>query len=724
MKRALTLTALLALALASPVLAQDSGQVTVVAEDEHGWPRTFDEGGLKFTLYQPQLEKWDGTRLLGRSAVSVESAASPQPVYGVVWIVARTEIDKEERVVHLDRFALPRASFPTATDKTDEWLALLRKHVPENASRIDLDRLETSLAVAKTDKLQAATLPIKNDPPKIFFSTRPALLVLVDGEPVLRKAAGQPDLQRVINSRSLILKDERASRFYIAVGNGWLAGETIEGPWTVASAAPDGAEELKKAAVAANEVDIHDGEDIQKLVADGQPPEVHVSTGPAELIETNGAPDLTPVANTNLLWFKNTDADVFIDTATNQHYVLVSGRWFRAPSKDGPWTFVTGSELPADFAKIPNTSPAGEVLASVPNTPQAKEALIANEIPQTATVKRTEAHLDVQYDGAPQLQPVEGTPLQYAINSRTPVILDPNGNYYACENGVWFVAPAATGPWAVADSVPSDIYSIPVSSPINYVTYVRVYDATPDYVYVGYTPGYFGCYVWDGCVVWGCGWWWRPWIGSYWYGHPWTYGWGCGLRWGWHGWGVGFGYGVRLGCRPWWGPFHYAHPAFYPHSAGGGFHVNFNNANVYHAWRGAVIRPSVVASGTRSGRTLGPTSTGRTLTPSTVARPGTTPRANNVYASPEGHVYRRNEQGTWEQHQGGSWQRPAQQQFQRTRQFEAEHQARQTGAQRAQTVRTWHPQSNVSPGLRGGTVRSSFGGGGHSSGGGGGGHHR
>ncbi|HZU95066.1 MAG TPA: hypothetical protein VFF73_00045, partial [Planctomycetota bacterium] len=74
MKRAFTLTALLALAVATPAVAQDSGQVTVVAEDEHGWPRTFDEGGLKFTLYQPQLEKWDGTRLLGRSAVSVESA--------------------------------------------------------------------------------------------------------------------------------------------------------------------------------------------------------------------------------------------------------------------------------------------------------------------------------------------------------------------------------------------------------------------------------------------------------------------------------------------------------------------------------------------------------------------------------------------------------------------------------------------------------------------------
>ena len=35
----------------------------------------------------------------------------------------------------------------------------------------------------------------------------------------------------------------------------------------------------------------------------------------------------------------------------------MAGRWFRAKSLDGPWTFAT-ADLPADFAKIPASSPA------------------------------------------------------------------------------------------------------------------------------------------------------------------------------------------------------------------------------------------------------------------------------------------------------------------------------------------------------------------------------
>ncbi len=51
--------------------------------------------------------------------------------------------------------------------------------------------------------------------------------------------------------------------------------------------------------------------------------------------------------------------------------------------------------MPPDFAKIPVDSPKATVLASVPGTPQAQEGLIANSIPQTATITRSEAKLTV-----------------------------------------------------------------------------------------------------------------------------------------------------------------------------------------------------------------------------------------------------------------------------------------------------------------------------------------
>jgi hypothetical protein len=78
--------------------------------------------------------------------------------------------------------------------------------------------------------------------------------------------------------------------------------------------------------------------------------------------------------------------------------------------------------------------------------------------------------------------------------------------WYALRAGVWFTSTSATGPWFVARAVPAVIYTIPPSSPIHYVTYVQIYGATPETVYVGYTPGYLGTVVEpDGVVVYGTG---------------------------------------------------------------------------------------------------------------------------------------------------------------------------------------------------------------------------
>ena len=78
---------------------------------------------------------------------------------------------------------------------------------------------------------------------------------------------------------------------------------------------------------------------------------------------------------------------------------------------------MTANDLPPDFAKIPLDSPKATVLASVPGTPESKEALIANSIPQTATITRSEAKLTVQYDGEATFVPIQGTSMTYAKNT-------------------------------------------------------------------------------------------------------------------------------------------------------------------------------------------------------------------------------------------------------------------------------------------------------------------
>src|SRR5207247_3557425 len=108
-----------------------------------------------------------------------------------------------------------------------------------------------------------------------------------------------------------------------------------------------------------------------------------------------------------------------------------------------------------------------------------------------------------------------------------PVIQVTPSSYYALQNGVWFVGPGATGPWAAATTVPAVIYTIPASSPLHYVTYAYVYGATPDVVYTGYTPGYLGTVVAPGpIVVSGTGYVYPGSAGTFWY--PWRGRWGRG----------------------------------------------------------------------------------------------------------------------------------------------------------------------------------------------------
>ena len=98
-----------------------------------------------------------------------------------------------------------------------------------------------------------------------------------------------------------------------------------------------------------------------------QIPMVYVVFGPAELIEVNGDPKYT----TGLEYVINTNGNIF--RLDGQYYILISGRWFKGPSFDGPWTFEDGKTLPSDFAKIPTDNPKASMLASVRARPRPKK---------------------------------------------------------------------------------------------------------------------------------------------------------------------------------------------------------------------------------------------------------------------------------------------------------------------------------------------------------------
>lgn len=537
------------------------------------WPRNFDAASEHVELYQPEIEKWEGNRMSGRAAVAV-GAKDGTPTYGVVHFSAVADIDKPSALVQLTQVTIESVEVPTRPEAADRVRNALLARLPAGGLTVPLDELQASYAVSR--QLASATkVPVKNDAPQIIFATTPTLLVHVDGDPAWRNVPGT-SYERALNSRAMLLR-EPGGELYLQAAGYWFRSESAGGAWEVMSTVPKDLQSAATKAATASKPDA-------MLPSDGKrparAPAIQLATRPTELVVTSGAPQMTPVGGGGLLTMSNADHAVFVDPASNNYYVLVSGRWFRAPMLTGPWQYVPGGELPADFAKISPNDAKANVLVSVPGTPQAKEAVIAATIPQTANVSRAKASLTVAYDGAPRFVPITGTSLSYAVNTGTPVIEVDSSHYYAVANGVWFTAPAPTGAWRVATEVPSAIYTIPPSSPVYYVTYVRIYSVTPDTVVVGYTPGYMGVVVSaDGTVVYGTGYVYPAYVGAVYYGYPVTYGYGAGFGIGLaEGFAFGFAAGAFWGAAsPYWGPYWWGGPYNWNY-------VNVNQANFYGRW--------------------------------------------------------------------------------------------------------------------------------------------
>ncbi|MGF6272572.1 hypothetical protein ABIB38_000928 [Massilia sp. UYP11] len=553
-----------------PTAPQDDPQgrqEDVASPQAAPWPRQVRAGATTLTMYQPQLDAWDGARLQARAAVGASAGAPPQTRYGVMTLEADTLVDKGTRSVTLVRARIVGSEFPSASAaEKSAWEAAIRAELEGRSRTIELDRLEAAMEALGAGRASAQQA-LRNTPPRFVFSTVPALLVSIDGAPVYRRLAGLP-FERVINTRPLLLRDARGVH-YLKIFDGWMSAPSLDGPWRVLAAPGADLERAWRQVSDAHLADPLTGQagpdDPAPRLADGAPA-LYFATVPTELVVTDGAPRYVPIEGTRLLYVENTTGNLFKSTLDNRSYVLASGRWFGAADESGPWEYVAPSALPPDFAAIPDDSAKENVKASVAGTAQAREAAIAAAIPQTATVQIAQTTLPTPvFDGAPQFRPIDGTSLRYIVNTATTIIEAAPASYYAVQDGVWFTASAPAGPYRVATSVPAEIYAIPPESPLYFVTAVRIYGVDDGGVTVGYTPAYQGTLVdpGSGVVVYGTGYAYQPWMGSAWYGAPVTYGYGASVAYTpWTGWAVAFGlgwaWGAAVSSSGWgWGPYPY-----------------------------------------------------------------------------------------------------------------------------------------------------------------------
>ncbi len=554
--------------------ADENTSATETSEQAYEWPYTFKSAnGTTFSIYQPQYSDWDGFRLNASSAVSVQPDNSETQTFGMVSLAIQTTTDAKTNRVQFNTIHIKSSSFPAA-ENSGEWVGQLKSELPKALSGVDLTELKNALdisdAASKTDLAS-----LNNDPPKIIVSTRPAALIPIQGDPQWRAIDGT-SLQRAINTQALLLRD--GNRYLLHIWDGYVQANRLEGPWTVASSLPENIAQIEEQLSDAKQVDLLreddavNDEEAPSLKTDFIP-DFYLSTTPTELVVLDGEPQWATVPDTSILYVINTESSIFKEIETQNTYILISGRWFKARTLYSPWTYVPADKLPHEFSKIPDNGPLENVKASISGTKQAQEAVINNNIPQVSKIDRSSTKMEntpVYENGQPELQKIQNTNLLYAINASVPVFTTDNNVWYACDNAIWFTANSPYGPWVVATVIPSSIYSIPVNSPVHYVSYVRIYRYDPYYCWIGYTPGYYGTIVSpEGVVIYGSGYSYTPYIGSTVYvAYPVSYGYSTNLCWApRRGWYFGFSIGFVSSRGYWrcppppppcWGPYrHY-----------------------------------------------------------------------------------------------------------------------------------------------------------------------
>ena len=660
--------------------AQTAAQtVPTDADVDGGWPRNYvTPSEASVVLYQPQVASWDKqTELILYAAVAYTPKGATQRTLGTIKAASNTQVSVTERLVNYSSLRITDANFPNlerskVLEITNEIGATVKDGV------IALDRVIT--AMDHSQIIPRNVEGLKADPPQIFFSKKPAVLVNLDGDPIWSPIMGT-DLQYAVNTNWDLFQHGPTKMFYLRNEETWLQSSTLDKGWVPATLP----ESFKKLPKDDNWAEVSAVVPGKKLSAKDAP-QVFLTMTPAEMILLKGDPDYEEVKGTKLQWVSNTESDVFRMGKTGRLYYCVAGRWFSAADFTGPWTFAS-LELPEDFKRISLEHERSRVLASVPGTIQAAEAVLVAQVPETARVKKTLTAPAVSYNGEPKFEPIAKTTVSQAVNTDKQII-KVGDLYYMCFQAVWFMSKNPNGPWEVTGEVPKEIYTIPPESSAHNVTYVTVVeeDDDDDEIVFAATAAYMGVMIGWGCAVWGTGWYYPPYYypGFYpiyypryptygygaWY-NPWTGAYGRGMV----AYGPYGGAGIGARYNPVTGTYARGAAAYGPYGARaagsaynprtGTYASTRQGSNIYGSWgQTAVTRGDQWATTSRVTNNV----TGNTTRVTQGSQGGTVisnrgpdgggfvgqSGAGDVYAGRDGNVYRNTDNG-WQKYDNGGW---------------------------------------------------------------------
>ncbi|WP_431209505.1 hypothetical protein ACQ86N_25465 [Puia sp. P3] len=255
------------------------------------WPREIaGADGAVIRVYHPQPDSLAGNVLKLRAAFSVVRRGETEPRYGSFVALNGVETDRNERTLSL-------LSSNVLSLRFSEWmaadsLATLKETIecglPGIGYDISLDRL-----IAFMDRpaggmgkavVKAGQVRLENTPPRIIFSQRPSMLVMIDGVPRLRlnKDWGI----RVVANSPYAIAESTDGWYYLYGRHRWYVAPMPAGPYLHSGYYPRDLMWMK--------ADIDDLNGENEVFADTMREEnagirdIVVSTTAAELIQTQG----------------------------------------------------------------------------------------------------------------------------------------------------------------------------------------------------------------------------------------------------------------------------------------------------------------------------------------------------------------------------------------------------------------------------------------------------
>ena len=168
---------------------------------------------------------------------------------------------------------------------------------------VPLDTLLLSLRQAGE---APGAVPLQHAPPQIFYSQRPASLLVFDGAPVLAPVAGST-LTVAVNANWDVFFDQGSKTWYWLNNGAWLRATDVKGAWAPVGTLPAALSLLPNDR---NFADVRKQVPGRAITA-AEMPQIFVSTTPAEIIVVNGAPQYAAIPGTQLQYVANTDAALF-----------------------------------------------------------------------------------------------------------------------------------------------------------------------------------------------------------------------------------------------------------------------------------------------------------------------------------------------------------------------------------------------------------------------------